>query len=90
MFVPVLACEIKREDDARIQRVYQDPKAQHLLVCMSSKETYYLSRGGGPKKPQPRLLPKLKGHLIESVAWNMEEQTDQTTGAILFGTSEGW
>ena len=53
-----------------------------------SKETYYISRGGH-KRPQPRLLTKLKGHLIESVAWNLEEQTDQTTGAILFGTSEG-
>lgn len=55
---------------------------------MSSKETYYIPRGGA-KKPQPRLLPRLKGYLIESIAWNNEEGNEQSTGAILFGTNEG-
>ncbi len=87
-FIIFSDCEIKRDDDARIHKVFQDPKAQHLLVCMMSKETYYITRGG-QKRPQPRLLSKLKGHLVDSVAWNLEEQTDQTTGSILFGTSEG-
>ena len=85
-----LVCEIKREDDVRIHKIFQDPKAQHLLICMESKESYYVPRGG-PKKPQPRPLPKFKGHLIESVAWNKVEQSDrdQTTGAILLGTNAG-
>ena len=90
-FVPChvhVVCEIRREDDAHIHKIFQDPKAQHLLVCMVSKETYYVPREG-PKRPQPRLLQKLKGYLIESVGWNMVEQSGQSTGAILFGTNEG-
>ena len=55
---------------------------------MESKESYYLTRGGA-KRPQPRLLPKLRGHLIESIAWNKTEQTEQSTGAILIGTNAG-
>ena len=55
---------------------------------MESKESYYLTKGGA-KRPQPRLLPKLKGHLIESIAWNKTEQTEQSTGAILIGTNAG-
>ena len=50
----VLDFEIKREDD-RIHRVFQDPSGQHLLVCMSSKECYYLGRGGKRSVPFPNV-----------------------------------
>lgn len=31
----------------------------------------------------------LQGHLIESVGWNWQNASDNTTGAILLGTSKG-
>ena len=40
-------------------------------------------------RTQPRLLPKVRGQLIESVAWNKVEQSDTGTGPILLGTSNG-
>lgn len=39
--------EIKREGD-RVHRIFQDPSGQHLLVCMESKECFYIGRG--PKR----------------------------------------
>ena len=81
-------CEIKREEDIRVHKIFQDPQAQHLLVCLESKDTFYISRGG-TKRPQPRPLPKFKNALLESVAWNKIEQTDSSTGAILVGTNQG-
>ena len=81
-------CEIKREEDIRVHKIFQDPQAQHLLVCLESKDTFYISRGG-TKRPQPRPLPKFKNTLLESVAWNKIEQTDSSTGAILVGTNQG-
>ena len=80
--------EIKREDD-RIHKVFQDPSGHHVILTMSgSKECYYIGKSTG-KKTAPRLLPKVKGHLIESVAWNKLESSDNGTGPILLGTSTG-
>ena len=45
--------------------------------------------GRGTKRSTPRVhTSRLKGH-IESVAWNLQDQSEQTTGAILFGLSNG-
>ena len=49
----------------------------------------YVGRGRAGKRAIPRLLPKVKGHLIESIAWNKVEQTEFTTGPILLGSSNG-
>ena len=86
--LPSLVSDIKRDDEAKIHKLFQDPLAQHLIVSMDSKEAYYIGRGG-PKKPQPRILPKLKGHQFESVAWNKLDRTEHSTGPILLGTSMG-
>lgn len=85
---PPEMCEIKRDDDVRIHKMFQDPRSHHLLVCMESKEMYHIARGG-VKKTQPRLQPKVKGHLVESVAWNKHETSEHSTGAILLGTNNG-
>ncbi len=80
--------EIKREDD-RIHKVFQDPTGNHLIVSMAtSKEAFYIGRATG-KRSTPKPLPKLRGHLIESVAWNKLESTDTGTGPILLGTNTG-
>lgn len=86
--LPFTEHEIKREDD-RVRKVFQDPTGAHLLICMKSKECYYI--GQASKRPQPRLLPKVKGQTIESVAWNKLEMKEQGggTGAILLGTAQG-
>ena len=80
--------EIKREDD-RVRKVFQDPTGAHLLICMKSRECYYI--GQASKRPQPRLLPRVKGQVIESVAWNKYEMKESGggTGAILLGTAQG-
>ena len=95
MFVPTIAppllhtaIELKRPDDDKIYAMFQDPFAQHLLLSMArSNDCMYVGRG--PKRSVPRLhTTRLKGH-IESVAWNLQDQSEQTTGAILLGMSYG-
>ena len=81
--------EIKPREGERIHRIFQDPLAQHLIVCLESRDCMYVGRSRPGKRAIPRLLAKVKGHLIESVAWNKVEQTEFTTGPILLGTSNG-
>ena len=81
--------EIKPREGERIHRIFQDPLAQHLIVCLESRDCMYVGRSRPGKRAIPRLLTKVKGHLIESVAWNKVEQTEYATGPILLGTSNG-
>ncbi|EDO47847.1 predicted protein [Nematostella vectensis] len=74
----------KRLDDA-IHRIFIDPTARHLIVCMKSQESYYLARNS--KKPKP--MTKMRGHLISAVAWNKSKLTESSTQTILLGTSSG-
>ena len=81
--------EIKPREGERIHRIFQDPVAQHLIISLESRDCMYVGRGRAGKRAIPRLLPKVKGHLIESIAWNKVEQTEFTTGPILLGSSNG-
>lgn len=45
----------KRMDDS-VHRIFMDPTARHLIVCMKSQESFYLARNS--KKPKP--LAKMK------------------------------
>ena len=87
-FPAPLEYEIKRDDD-RVRKVFQDPTGAHLLLCMKSRECYYI--GLASRRAQPRLLPKVKGQTIESVAWNKMDvkEAGGGTGAILLGTAQG-
>ncbi|KAF6767215.1 Clathrin, heavy chain/VPS, 7-fold repeat [Kalmanozyma brasiliensis GHG001] len=47
-------------------KMFADPSGLHLLLAMRNGDNYYWASGWR----KARLLPKLKGHIIESVAWN--------------------
>ncbi|XP_027053569.1 vacuolar protein sorting-associated protein 18 homolog [Pocillopora damicornis] len=74
----------KRMDDS-VHRIFMDPTARHLIVCMKSQESFYLARNS--KKPKP--LAKMKGHLINAIAWNKSKLTESSTQTILLGTTKG-
>lgn len=42
--------------DDSVHRIFMDPTARHLIVCMKSQESFYLARNS--KKPKP--LAKMK------------------------------
>ena len=67
-----------------IRRMFLDPTASHLLVCTASGENYYLHS----QSQQPRPLGRLRGVLIESVAWNPALPT-AATREILVGAADG-
>ena len=45
-----------------------DPSGNHCIVSMTSTEVFYIAKSA----KKPRLLSKLKGHLIDSVGWNVD------------------
>jgi len=64
--------------------MFLDPTASHLIICTSLGENYYLHS----QSRQPRPLARLRGVVIESIAWSPALPT-QSTREILIGAADG-
>ncbi|KAK6183831.1 hypothetical protein SNE40_002395 [Patella caerulea] len=77
--------ELPRALDDKVYKIFLDPTGRHMIISMNSMESYYLSRNS----KKPKAITKLKGHHIDSVGWNWQNANNNTTSAILIGTSKG-
>ena len=64
--------------------MFLDPSASHLIITTTLGENYYLHT----QSRQPKPLSRLKGVVIESIAWNPSLPT-ASTREILLGTGDG-
>lgn len=74
----------KSSETGVIRRMFLDPSASHLIISTTLGENYYLHT----QSRQPKALSRLKGVLIESIAWNPSLPT-ASTREILLGTADG-
>ncbi|KAL4980212.1 Pep3/Vps18/deep orange family-domain-containing protein [Aspergillus desertorum] len=74
----------KPSETGVIRRIFLDPSASHLIITTTLGENYYLHT----QSRQPKPLSRLKGLLIESVAWSPSLPT-ASTREILLGTTDG-
>jgi vacuolar protein sorting-associated protein 18 len=78
-----------------IHRLFCDPSGRHILVSTSQAETFYVfdgwSRDAQSQTKRARPLGKLRGLLVDSVAWNPSRLSAASTSTreILLGTSDG-
>ena len=64
--------------------MFLDPSASHLIITTTLGENYYLHT----QSKQPKPLARLKGVVIESIAWNPSLPT-ASTREILLGAGDG-
>ncbi|KAH9310907.1 hypothetical protein KI387_025942, partial [Taxus chinensis] len=79
---------VSRTGDQTVHRVFVDPGGKHCLAVVLSSggaETYYTHA----KWRKPRILSKLKGLVINAVAWNRQQISEVSTRDIVFGTMGG-
>lgn len=74
----------KAADIGVIRKLFLDPTASHLLIATTSGENFYLHA----QSRLPRLLSRLRGVIIECVAWSPANPTSSTR-EILVGTRDG-
>ncbi|KAI1617992.1 Pep3/Vps18/deep orange family-domain-containing protein [Exophiala viscosa] len=67
-----------------IRRMFLDPSASHLIISTTLGENFYLHS----QSKQPKALSRLKGVLIEAIAWNPSQPT-ASTREILVGATDG-
>ncbi|TPX36548.1 hypothetical protein SmJEL517_g01238 [Synchytrium microbalum] len=78
---------VVRQKGDKIRRLFFNPLARHLLISMESGDNFYLFE----KWKKPRILNRIRGVIIESVAWGRprQGQSELLTGAMLIGSRQG-
>ncbi|CAG8467025.1 8972_t:CDS:10 [Ambispora gerdemannii] len=78
----------KKPGEVKIYKIFLDPTGRHLLITTEQGENFYLFKKWKKAKP----LSKLKGIIIESVAWNKFNgvASDISTKKILVGSRNGF
>ncbi|EYU22146.1 hypothetical protein ABFS82_09G018000 [Erythranthe guttata] len=77
-----------RTGEQSIHRVFVDPGGSHCIATVvggGSSDTFYTHA----KWAKPRILAKLKGLIVNSVAWNKQQITEASTKEIIVGTDNG-
>lgn len=79
-----------------LHAVHLDPTGRHVIVSTSTGENYYVYIGPAPPNTttqhicKPRPLSRIKGALIDSVAWATSSSSHSlSTREILLGTATG-
>ncbi|XP_058090149.1 vacuolar sorting protein 18 isoform X2 [Magnolia sinica] len=74
--------------DQPVHRVFVDPGGSHCIVTVlgsGGPETYYTHAKWG----KPRILNRLKGLIVNAVAWNRQQITEASTREVILGTENG-
>ncbi|XP_028755584.1 vacuolar sorting protein 18 [Neltuma alba] len=77
-----------RPGEQSIHRVFVDPGGSHCIATVvgaGGAETFYTHA----KWTKPRVLSKLKGLLVNAVAWNKQQITEVSTKEFIIGTDNG-
>ncbi|XP_019437036.1 PREDICTED: vacuolar protein sorting-associated protein 18 homolog [Lupinus angustifolius] len=71
-----------------IHRVFVDPGGSHCIATVvgpGGAETFYTHA----KWTKPRVLSRLKGLVVNAVAWNRQQITEVSTKEVMIGTENG-
>lgn len=73
-----------RDKCTDVTHIFLEPSGFHALITSGAGDTWYLNF----QSPQARVLPKLKGHLVEAVSWD-PDSTATSTRDVIIGTMGG-
>ncbi|XP_008455352.2 vacuolar sorting protein 18 [Cucumis melo] len=79
---------VGRPGEQSIHRVFVDPGGSHCITTIvgtGGADTFYMHA----KWSKPRLLARLKGLVVNTVAWNRQHITEASTKEVILGTDNG-
>ncbi|TYJ47825.1 hypothetical protein E1A91_A01G018000v1 [Gossypium mustelinum] len=77
-----------RPGEQSIHRVFVDPGGSHCVATVvgsGGADTFYTHA----KWTKPRVLSRLKGLVVNAVAWNRQQITEASTREVILGTENG-
>ncbi|XVF44456.1 hypothetical protein PTKIN_Ptkin02bG0122300 [Pterospermum kingtungense] len=79
---------VGRPGEQSIHRVFVDPGGSHCIATVvgsGGADTFYTHA----KWTKPRILTRLKGLVVNAVAWNRQQITEASTREVILGTDNG-
>ncbi|XP_022952155.1 vacuolar protein sorting-associated protein 18 homolog [Cucurbita moschata] len=79
---------VGRPGEQSIHRIFVDPGGSHCITTVvgaAGADTFYMHA----KWSKPRILPRLKGLVVNTVAWNRQHITEASTKEVILGTDNG-
>ncbi|GMJ05536.1 vacuolar protein sorting 18 [Hibiscus trionum] len=79
---------VGRPGEQSIHRVFVDPGGSHCIATVvgnGGADTFYTHA----KWTKPRVLSRLKGLVVNAVAWNRQQITEASTREVILGTENG-
>ncbi|XP_023511653.1 vacuolar protein sorting-associated protein 18 homolog [Cucurbita pepo subsp. pepo] len=79
---------VGRPGEQSIHRIFVDPGGSHCITTIvgaAGADTFYMHA----KWSKPRILPRLKGLVVNTVAWNRQHITEASTKEVILGTDNG-
>lgn len=79
---------VGRQGESSVRRVFVDPGGSHCIanvIGSSSADTFYIHA----KWVKPRILSRLKGLVVNTVAWNRQSITEASTREVILGIEDG-
>lgn len=79
---------VGRPGEQSIHRVFVDPGGSHCITTIvgtGGADTFYMHA----KWSKPRVLTRLKGLVVNTVAWNRQHITEASTKEVILGTDNG-
>ncbi|XAR55456.1 hypothetical protein NMG60_11035527 [Bertholletia excelsa] len=79
---------VGRPGEQSIHRVFVDPGGSHCIATVTGvggADTFYVHA----KWTKPRILSKLKGLVVNAVAWNRQQITEASTREVILGMDNG-
>ncbi|KAG9152184.1 hypothetical protein Leryth_016372 [Lithospermum erythrorhizon] len=79
---------VGRAGESSVHRVFVDPGGSHCIATVvgsSGADTFYIHA----KWVKPRMLSRLKGIVVNTVAWNRQSITEASTREVILGTENG-
>lgn len=79
---------VGRPGEQSIHRVFVDPGGSHCIASVTGSggsDTFYIHA----KWSKPRILSKLKGLVVNAVAWNRQQITEASTKEVILGMDNG-
>lgn len=83
-----LSAGVGRPGEQSIHSVFVDPGGCHCIATVvgnGGADTFYMHA----KWTKPRILNKMKGLVVNAVAWNRQQITEASTREVILGTDNG-
>lgn len=77
--------DVDIKGDVKIHKIFVDPTGNHLIVSATNGYNFYTNT---VNNRNPKVIARMPSMVIDSIGWDTQSITKDSTGLVLIGTSD--